>query len=393
MKRILEKSPVAGYQLFRWEKRKANGTTTVLAKYYVRHAGKDTSTKTDRLPAAKNFVKKMAGEQAHETRRKNAHPEEVTIGTLLDLVIEDYQANGQKTVKTVKGQIKHSLRPFFGDMLAGDLDTDRIEQWLAWRKKRRLRKSVRPGHEQLQPASINRELSVLRRAYQLGYERKPQLVEKIPPIKKLAENNVRKGFVSPAEYRSLLEELPAYLRGITVVAFHAANRKGELFNLEWPDVDLDGKPPIFTLWPGETKNKQGRTLPILEGEMMDTLRALKKEHDEKYPKETHVFLNGEGKPLQYHMMRKVWDDACTRANLPGLLFHDLRRSGVRNLRRAGVTQKVAREFSGHKTDSVFDRYNISDFDDLKDAAAKLATYLKQGEEKQSEDQAREETKA
>jgi hypothetical protein len=45
----------------------------------------------------------------------------------------------------------------------------------------------------LQPASINRELSLLLRAYKLGYERKPQMAEKLPPIKKLAENNVSKG--------------------------------------------------------------------------------------------------------------------------------------------------------------------------------------------------------
>jgi integrase len=140
-------------------------------------------------------------------------------------------------------------------------------------------------------------------------------------------------------------------------------------------VDLDGDPAVLTLWPGETKSKEGRTLPILDGEMLDTLRALKEEQSRKSPNETHVFLNAAGKPIQYYMMRKTWDAACTRAGLPGLLFHDLRRSAVRNLRRAGVTQKVAREFSGHKTDSVFDRYNISDFEDLKDAGDKLTRYL------------------
>jgi hypothetical protein len=54
--------------------------------------------------------------------------------------------------------------------------------------------------------------------------------------------------------------------------------------------------------------------------------------------------------LAHHMMRKRWEDACVRAGVPGLLFHDLRRSGVRNLRRAGVSQKVAREFSGQRKD-------------------------------------------
>jgi len=187
-----------------------------------------------------------------------------------------------------------------------------------------LRKSKRAGHKKLQPASLNRELSLLRRAYQLGYEHKPQLVDRMPVIKKLAENNTRKGFVTIEQYQALLKELPEHLRPITVIAFHVANRKGELLNLEWSDVDLVGDPPVITLWPGETKNRNGRTLPILEGEMLDTLTDLKARNATKWPKETNVFLNAKGRPLAYHMMCKDWDEACRRAGLPGLLFHDLR---------------------------------------------------------------------
>jgi hypothetical protein len=55
----------------------------------------------------------------------------------------------------------------------------------------------------------------------------------------------------------------------------------------------------------------------------------------------------------------------------GLLFHDLRRSGVRNLIRVGVQQKVAMEISGHKTAAVFQRYNITDKRDILDAGRKL----------------------
>jgi integrase len=69
--------------------------------------------------------------------------------------------------------------------------------------------------------------------------------------------------------------------------------------------------------------------------------------------------------------RGAWEVLTEAAGVPGLLFHDLRRSAVRNMVRRGVPQRTARTISGHKTDSVFARYNIISEADIRDAAIKI----------------------
>jgi hypothetical protein len=89
LKRILEKSPVRGYQLFRWQREQADGSTVTLPNYYIRHDGKSTSTGSDRLADAKAAVRKMAGEHAQARRRRSAQPQDVTVGTLLNGNVSD----------------------------------------------------------------------------------------------------------------------------------------------------------------------------------------------------------------------------------------------------------------------------------------------------------------
>jgi len=138
---------------------------------------------------------------------------------------------------------------------------------------------------------------------------------------------------------------------------------------------------VVRLEPGETKNDEPRVIPLAD-ELYEMLVMLKVDRDQKWPECPWVFCRCGRKIKNF---RHAWDAACKAAGLidengdPAKMFHDLRRTGVRNLIRAGVPERVAMMISGHKTRSVFDRYNIVSERDLHEAGRRLNAYIRERE--------------
>ena len=153
---------------------------------------------------------------------------------------------------------------------------------------------------------------------------------------------------------------------------------GEGLALEWRQVDLRAR--IVRLDPGMTKNDEGRTFPFTK-ELRTLLETQHAEHERLKKRgkiEPRVFFRmvalgrrGPLRPKPITSLIKAFKAACRKAGCPGRIPHDLRRTAVRNLERAGVPRSVAMKLTGHKTESVYRRYAIADDRDLRVAVERL----------------------
>ena len=145
--------------------------------------------------------------------------------------------------------------------------------------------------------------------------------------------------------------------------------KGALLRIKWSQVDLQAQ----TIWmEGRKRNRKPEPVAVpIYGDMAKFIEM-------QPPTSEYLFGRG-SKPIRD--FRESWALACQRAGVPGLLFHDLRRTAVRNLRRAGVAETVIMKITGHLTRSVFDRYNITDHTDTLDAGRKAQEFLAKEQKK------------
>ena len=151
-------------------------------------------------------------------------------------------------------------------------------------------------------------------------------------------------------------------------------RKGECSSLTWSDVEGDA----LTLRGEHSKNGEARTIP-LAGELAEIIARRKAVRRVKVNGLVEItdlifyrIVRGQVRPV--YEFKKSWATACKKAGLPGRIFHDLRRSAVRDMTHAGVPQGVAMRISGHKTASMFQRYNIVVTEDMRTALEKTEQY-------------------
>ena len=279
----------------------------------------------------------------------------LTVDDLLDALITHLEMKGAKSLVQIRSHLK-PIREFFGLDRAVDVTAARIEEFMAAR--------LAAGKAK---ATVNRGIQPLKHAFNLAYRQ--DRISKVPYIPLLREDNARQGFFEHEEFQAVVNRLPDPIDDIARFAYFSGWRKGEILNLCWEAVDRKGREIRLMT----SKSGHGRVLP-LEGELWAVIERRWKAR--KFKKGAGV--NGLSE-FVFHIsgrrireFRKSWATACKEAKVPGRLFHDLRRTAVRNMVRAGVPQSVAMAISGHRTISMFLRYNITSDEDRREAMRKTA---------------------
>ena len=293
-------------------------------------------------------------------------------------LLNDYRTNGKRSLDEVARRVRLYLAPVFGMRRMTQITTADVRAYIATRQDAGAANGT-----------INRELSALKRMFSLATQAGKVLHR--PHIPMLREDNVRTGFFEREEFEAVRAALPLRLQPVVTTAYLTGWRvKSEILSLQWRSVDREAG--ILRLDPGTTKNRDGRVFPYrdLLPELRDTMVNQWEVHRQLAAEgviSPWVFprLRGTDPGARIGSFRKAWASACTAAGCPGRIPHDFRRTAVRNLVRAGVPERIAMQLTGHKTRSVFDRYDIVNEADLQDAIGKLGAAMgtKQGQFRQS----------
>jgi integrase len=274
-------------------------------------------------------------------------------------LIQNYIERGNKSLETMKDGSEtiwglKAVDTFFAGYSVARITTDSAREFA--------QSLLKAGNAN---GTVNRSLALLRRMLSIALE--DGKIKFRPKIRLLKAGPARKGFLPLEKFDELLGHLPLNLKPLITFLYYCGVRVGEALQIEWAQVDLAGG--LIRLESEQTKNSDARTVPLPNV----LIRMLERCKDR-----TGLVFDGTN-------LRKEWQRACTTCGLgtltevegkrdpryAGLIVHDLRRSAIRNLMKAGVNEKVAMEISGHKTRSVFDRYHIVDTEDVVEAMRKV----------------------
>jgi integrase len=286
----------------------------------------------------------------------------------LEAEIADYERHGKRSVATARYCLK-PMKEFFAYDRLVEITRPRIQQYQTERLNAGMAR-----------ATVNREVRYLLRGFKLLVD--SRRFSAVPRVEVLKGENVREGFLNKPEFEAMAEKLKPDVRDLARFLYNSAWRSGEAVKLEWSKVDLNDW--VVRLTRKNEKTKHPRTLPLV-GELREIIENRIKA---RRPDSSYVFHRN-GKPIksfrrafkaacvEVGLGRMVEDEQTKKESYVGLTPHDMRRSAIRNFRKAGVSESEGMKISGHRTNSVYKRYDIIDEDDQRRAMERVQSFQRQ----------------
>ena len=274
------------------------------------------------------------------------------------------------TWQSEEGRAKHLIR-HLGQKLAAGLTVKDVDEYRTKRLAETTRRKKAPS-----PASLDCEVELLKRMLNYAVACGSLPSNPIAAAKLLRKPNVRRSVLDDGAFDKLHMAAEDHLKPIILVAYDTGMRLREVLGLRWSQVNLELG--VIKLSAEDTKTEEPRTV-FLTKRVREALDA-----QPRHIKSDWVFTNPETEEA-WKDIRKAFRRACQAAKLTGVWFHDLRCSFVTNARRRGVPESVVMKMSGHRTRAVFDRYNIVEEDDLKDAVKRIEAAIAKSGRGQDQD--------
>ena len=322
------------------KRKNQDGTTSFIAQVRVK-GYRATSKAFAKLADAKTWSKALQ-EDLQRQRQQGATSEDVTRITLAKL-IESFLEDPD--TKALRYHDSLSLLLAWWSNECGTtkvLDLNVLE----------LRKRRTKLHKGRKPATVNRYFSAMRSCWNWG-----RAAGLVPPDRNwptrlmLREDNEVQRYLDDDELKRLLEASGAHsstMHAAIVLSIACGLRQGELLNLTWKDVDLDGQRIRIM----RTKTDQPRTV-YLPAAAVSALRTLKRGN---LVSTKVIFLHKSGVPLNRGTLRIRWIEVRDAAKLRDFRWHDLRHSCASFLAQQGATLLEIASVLGHRSTTVTQRY-------------------------------------
>lgn len=283
---------------------------------------------------------------------------------LRDAALAEYRVAGKKCLSRAEIAFRAIANYFGEDAPADALTYDVLMEYAAKRM------------ETCASGTVRLELAYLRKGF-VALQKAGKI--KLPAFPSVKASDPRQGFFEDAQEAAIIALLPPDIAVCIRFLSLTGWRVSEARRLAWVCVDFVAG--TVRLEPGTTKNKDGRTfpfsaLPPLEALLVEQRArtdALERQYAQVIPLVFWRHFGGRVRPCDWHA--RLWRRRCAEAGYPGKLVHDLRRTAVRRLERAGVSRSVAMKLTGHRTEAVYKRYAIVNEADLGEGVAKLAEFI------------------